>query len=59
MKGVWKSELTMATWNVRRIGSRKWKLRLRWMDYVVADLTVMEIILRCAIPVVCLNYNVR
>jgi hypothetical protein len=58
MKGVWKSDLIMATWNVRTklipgkmqeinkemvIGRRKGRPRLRWMDDVVADLKVMKI----------------
>jgi len=56
MKGVWKSDLIMATWNVRTVlvagkmreigketGRRKERLHLRWMDDVVADLKVMKI----------------
>jgi hypothetical protein len=59
MEGVWKSDLTMTTWNVRAmlyqgrckrlvegrlfIGRRKGRSHLRWMDDVVADLKVMKI----------------
>jgi len=59
MKGVWKSDLTMTTWNVRAmlipgkmqeisrrrlfIGRRKGRPRLRSMDDVVADLKLTKI----------------
>ena len=58
MKGVWKSDLIMATWNVRTMlilrkmkefskemmmGRRKGRPRLRWVDNVLADLKVMKI----------------
>jgi len=57
MKGVWKSDFTMATWNVRTmlIPEKMQKISkemmiykiirpcLRWMDDVVADLRVMKI----------------
>ena len=38
-KEAWKSDLIMATWNVRTM----LRPRLRWMDDVMADLRVMKI----------------
>jgi len=46
MKGVWKSDLIMATWNMEGrlfTGRRNGRPRERWMDDVVADLKVMKI----------------